>query len=153
MYRNKHTKNTRATTNMQKILSISYSIICASFFCMFNQIVILIKCTKIYAAEYIAAKINSQKLLQKIFCAKGFDTKIVVTKINSQKFCVFFCNIIFCIKIFLHYSCLYLKYSCIYFLQQTNNTCQNKCAKFCDAKNVDAKFLVAKKTHAKINRK
>ena len=51
MYKNKYTKKTRAEINIQKFLNVYYTIIRATFFCKFNQIVILIKYTKIYAAE------------------------------------------------------------------------------------------------------
>ena len=149
MYRNKHTKNTFATTNMQKVLNISYSIICASFFCMFNQIVILIKCTKIYAAEYNVAKINSQKLLQKIFCAKSFDTKIVVTKINPQKFCVFFCNIIFCIKVFcITVVCVSNICAFIFCCKETTHV-EINVQNFVTQKMLMVNFLSQKKTQAK----
>ena len=72
---------------MQKFLNTYYTIICATVFCIFNEIVILIKYTKIYAAEYTVAKINRQKIVtQKFFAQKCFDKKIVGAKINPHKF-------------------------------------------------------------------
>ena len=48
--------------------------ICATFFCIFNQIVILIKYTKICAAEYTLAKTKRQKIVTQKFFAQKFLT-------------------------------------------------------------------------------
>ena len=67
MYKSKYTKKIRAKLNMQKLLNIYYTIIFATFFCIFDQIVILIKYTKIHAAEYTVAKINEQNIVTQKF--------------------------------------------------------------------------------------
>ena len=72
MYKNKHTKKTRAKINMQK-----------AFECLLQRILSYVSC------------------IFKKFCAKILDAKIVVAEINPQKVLwIYFCNIIFCIKIF-----------------------------------------------------
>ena len=134
---------------MQKFLNIYYSIICKTFFCMFNQIVILIKPTKINAVVHRCKNKWTKNCHTKFFCANIFDTKIVVAKINPQKFLwLYFCNIIFCINIFcITIVCVTNLCTFIFDSKETTHTEIN----VQNAKNVDAKFLVAKKTHAKIN--
>ena len=61
----------------------------------------------------------------------------------------YFCNIIFASKFFALQLFVSANICTFIFDRKENNPRQNKCAKFCDAKNVDAKFLVAKKNACK----
>ena len=87
-----------------------------------------------------------------IFFAQKY-TKIVVAKINPQKFLwIYFCNIIFCIKIFC-VTIVCVTNICSFILDCKETThAEINVQTFVTQKNVDAKFFVAKKTRAKINR-
>ena len=77
-----------------------------------------------------------KKLLLKIFCAKISDTKIFATS--------FFCIKIFCITI----VCVTNICTFIFDTKETTNA-EINVHNFVTQKNVDAKFLVAKKTREK----
>ena len=64
---------------MQKFLNTYYPIICPTFFCILNYIAILIKYTKINAAEYTVAKINRQNIVtQKFLAQKCLTQKLLL---------------------------------------------------------------------------
>ena len=101
---------------MQNFLNIYYTIFCTTFFCIFNQIVILIKHTKIYAAENTVAKMNIQTIVTQKFFAQKFCHKNCCCKNKSSKnFVGLFLQHYFLHQIFLHYNCLCHKYLYIYF--------------------------------------
>ena len=58
------------------------TLICAMFFfCIFNEIFILIKHTKLYATEYTVSKVNRQKIVkQKLFAQKFLTQKMLLQK-------------------------------------------------------------------------